>query len=175
MPIPKPTRAEPAVFIALGANLGDPREQIRAAIRKLRESFRGALRASSLWESTPEHCPPGSPPFVNAVVEGVPHADDSPEQMLDRLQALEREFGRRPKKLLNEARPLDLDLITWGDEQRNSSKLVLPHPRAHERRFVLVPLHELAPELRFPGQTRTVTELVTALPPDPAFRCLGPV
>lgn len=161
-------------YIALGANLGQPREQIRAAIRALRERSRGTVRASSLWESTPEDCPPGSPRFVNAVVELAPAVGETPERMLDQLQELERAFGRPPKKQVNEARPLDLDLIAWGDERRNSERLILPHPRAHLRRFVLVPLAELAPDLVLPGHSQTVSHLASQLPPDPSFRRIGP-
>jgi 2-amino-4-hydroxy-6-hydroxymethyldihydropteridine diphosphokinase len=79
---------------------------------------------------------------------------------------LEVEFGRQPKLILNEPRPLDLDLIAFGGETRNSPKLVLPHPRAHLRRFVLQPLSEIAPELILPGQSKTVVQLLAKLPAD---------
>jgi 2-amino-4-hydroxy-6-hydroxymethyldihydropteridine diphosphokinase len=162
------------VYVAIGANEGDPEQQVRAAINQLRKLSSGIFRASSLWESTPVDCPPGSPQFVNAVVELIPAAGDSPELLLERLQALEGEFGRRPKQRVNEARPLDLDLIAWEDFRIASPLLTVPHPRAHQRRFVLVPLSELAPNLILPGQTQTVTELLANLPIDSAFRCLGP-
>ena len=87
----------------------------------------------------------------------------TPEGLLAELQAMEREFGRRPKQVLNEARPLDLDLIAWGSEVRNTPTLTLPHPRAHLRRFVLQPLSELAPGLMLPGQMHTVAELLASL------------
>ena len=67
---------------------------------------------------------------------------------------------------MNEARPLDLDLIAFGNEIRNSLELILPHPRAHLRRFVLQPLNEIAPDLILPGQTKTVSQLLAELPPD---------
>jgi 2-amino-4-hydroxy-6-hydroxymethyldihydropteridine diphosphokinase len=79
------------------------------------------------------------------------------------LQGLEREFGRPPKRVHNEARPLDLDLIAFGDEVRNTPELRLPHPRAHARRFVLEPLAEIAPDLILPGQMQNVAQLFTAL------------
>ena len=82
------------------------------------------------------------------------------------MQALEIEFGRMPKKVLNEPRPLDLDLILFGGEVRASAALTLPHPRAHERRFVLQPLREIAPDLILPGQSQTVARLLAALPID---------
>ena len=92
-----------------------------------------------------------------------------------KLQALEKEFGRQRKKILNEPRPLDLDLIAFGREVRASPELTLPHPRAHKRRFVLQPLSEIAPGLRLPGQSKTVGELLAALAPDPGMRRLDAV
>jgi 2-amino-4-hydroxy-6-hydroxymethyldihydropteridine diphosphokinase len=86
---------------------------------------------------------------------------------LAKLQALEKEFGREPKKVLNEARPLDLDLIAFGNHTCVTPRLTLPHPRATQRRFVLEPLAEIAPDLVLPGQTRTVKELLAELPPLP--------
>jgi 2-amino-4-hydroxy-6-hydroxymethyldihydropteridine diphosphokinase len=83
--------------------------------------------------------------------------------LLAKLQALEKEFGRQPKKILNEPRPLDLDLIAFGDEVRSTASLTLPHPRAHQRRFVLQPLNEIVPGLILPGQKLTVTQLLAGL------------
>ena len=73
---------------------------------------------------------------------------------------LEKKFGRQPKKVLNEARPLDLDLIAFGQETRATPELTLPHPRAHLRPFVLQPLAEIAPDLVLPGRTQTVAQLL---------------
>jgi 2-amino-4-hydroxy-6-hydroxymethyldihydropteridine diphosphokinase len=152
------------VFVALGSNLGDSRTIIQEAFRKLEALSSGPLIRSSLWKSTPVDCPPGSPDFINAVSGFNVLEDETPETLLAKLQALEKEFGRRPKVLRNEARPLDLDLIAFGDEVRSTPELVLPHPRAHTRRFVLEPLAELAPELILPGQKKTVRELLAAAP-----------
>lgn len=107
----------------------------------------------------PVDCPPGSPAFINAAAAIVPREEDTPESLLEKLQALEKEFGRVPKRVLNEARPLDLDLIAFGNEVRNSPALTLPHPRAHLRSFVLAPLNEVAPEFVLPGVGRSVEEL----------------
>ena len=109
-------------------------------------------------------CPPGSPVFVNAVIGLAAPAGETPESLLAKLQELEREFGRGRKKILNEARPLDLDLIAFGSETRTTGRLILPHPRAHLRRFVLEPLSEIAPDLVLPGQSQAVAELVRNLP-----------
>ena len=160
-------------YIALGSNLGDSRQNILAAARDLGELSKEPLLASSLWETTPVDCPPDSPSFLNAVVRILPEASETPESLLSRLQELERRYGRRTKQLMNEARPLDLDLILFGQETRATEELTLPHPRAISRRFVLEPLHEIAPDLSFPGQIRTVAELLAILPPDPAMRKLG--
>ena len=121
------------------------------------------LLRSSLWETEPVNCPAGSPRFVNAVVGLVPRRGETPESLLKRLRAIEKDFGRERKKVLNEARPLDLDLIAFGKERRKSGALTLPHPRAHERRFVLEPLAEIAPDMVLPGQSRSVKKLLRAL------------
>jgi len=146
-------------FVAIGSNLGDPATHVLRAIERLREFSDHALSASSLWQSAPVDCPPGSPWFINAVVGLVPRREATPEAWLDRLQALERELGRKPKQVLNEPRPIDLDLLTFRGETRTTASLTLPHPRAHRRRFVLVPLAEVAPGLCLPGFSQTVAEL----------------
>ncbi len=161
-----PVMTAERVFIALGSNLGDSPAVLAAAFDRLESWSSVPIRRSSLWTSTPVDCPPGSPRFLNAVAELASRRGDSPESLLAALQALEREFGRRPKLVLNEARPLDLDLIAWGREVRSTASLTLPHPRAHLRRFVLQPLAELAPELLLPGQTAPVEELLRDLQTD---------
>jgi len=86
--------------------------------------------------------------------------------LLAKLQDLEAEFGRRPKQIMNEPRPLDLDLIAFGVERRQTPSLTLPHPRAHARKFVLQPLSEIAADLVLPGQARTIAELLRELSSD---------
>jgi len=164
-PSPKPQSGAWA-YIALGSNIGDPRQNVLAAIDRLEKLSAVPLLKSSLWQTTPVDCPPGSPAFVNAVVGFRPLPGETPESLLRKLQALEREFGRKPKQVLNEPRPLDLDLISFGGEVRTTKELVLPHPRAHQRRFVLAPLAEIAPHLVLAGQTETVTELLGGLRDD---------
>lgn len=88
---------------------------------------------------------------------------ETPESLLAKLQALELEFGRQPKLRINEARLLDLDLIAFASEMRSTPPLTLPHPRAHLRRFVLEPLHELAPELTLPGHSQSISQYLAAL------------
>jgi 2-amino-4-hydroxy-6-hydroxymethyldihydropteridine diphosphokinase len=155
-----------SAFVALGSNLGDSEQVLRRVIKRLQCYSDVPLIESSLWQTAPVDCPPGSPLFINAVVGLVPQPGETAESLLDKLQALEKEFGRQPKKMLNEPRPLDLDLIAFNNEVRATDKLTLPHPRAHQRRFVLQPLAEIAPDLVLPGQTRTVIELLRDLPAD---------
>jgi 2-amino-4-hydroxy-6-hydroxymethyldihydropteridine diphosphokinase len=150
-------------FVALGSNVGDSRQNLLRAMDQLQILSEQALLKSSLWQSTPVDCPPGSPNFVNAVVGLVPKDGETPESLLAKLQKIEREFGRTPKKMLNEPRPLDLDLIAFGSEIRATPELTLPHPRTHLRRFVLEPLAEIAPDLVLPGQGRAVAELLRQL------------
>jgi 2-amino-4-hydroxy-6-hydroxymethyldihydropteridine diphosphokinase len=160
------TSAATQAFIALGGNLGDAKATVRDAMARLAAFSSIPLLRSSLWRSTPVDCPPGSPDFINAVVGLTPLPHFAPESLLLELQAIEREFGRKPKLVLNEARPLDLDLIAWGSEVRDTPTLTLPHPRAHLRRFVLQPLSELTPDLVLPGQKQTVAQLLAGLGTD---------
>jgi 2-amino-4-hydroxy-6-hydroxymethyldihydropteridine diphosphokinase len=153
-------------MVALGSNLGDSAEILRKAMARLHSFSDEPIRKSSLWQTPPVDCPPGSPNFLNAVVALVARAGDTPESLLEKLQELQREFGRVPKKVLNEPRPLDLDLIAFGSERRNTPDLILPHPRAHLRRFVLQPLSEIAPDLILSGQVKTVAQLLARLPKD---------
>jgi 2-amino-4-hydroxy-6-hydroxymethyldihydropteridine diphosphokinase len=139
-------------IVAIGSNLGDSRELVRRAMDRLQEFSDTPILRSSLYETSPVDCPPGSPNFINAVAAFEPRASETPESLLKKLQALEQEFGRLPKKALNESRPLDLDLIAFKAEVRNTPQLVLPHPRAHLRGFVLEPLAEIAPDFVLPAQ-----------------------
>ena len=151
-------------IVAQGSNLGDPRRKVLRAMVRLQEFSEYALLKSSLWQTAPVDCPAGSPAFVNAVVAFVPRRGATPESVLTSLQEIEKELGRKPKKVMNEPRPLDLDLIAFASETRAGKKLTLPHPRAHQRRFVLQPLSEIAPGLILPAQNKTVSQLLGELP-----------
>jgi|Laugresp1bdmlbsn_1035097.scaffolds.fasta_scaffold13853_2 2-amino-4-hydroxy-6-hydroxymethyldihydropteridine diphosphokinase len=130
-------------FIALGANLplhsGNPAATLRAVLPGLQKLSDSPLLVSAFYESDPKDCPPGSPVYINAVTGLVPRAEETPESLLGKLQQLEHEFGRVRSGTTNEARTLDLDLLAFKSENRNTATLTLPHPRAHQRRFVLQP------------------------------------
>jgi 2-amino-4-hydroxy-6-hydroxymethyldihydropteridine pyrophosphokinase len=145
---------------------------VLAAMERLAELSDSPLLKSSLWQTSPVDCPPGSPSFVNAVIGLVPRESETPDSLLAKLQALEKEFGRQSKSVLNEPRPLDLDLLAFGDQTRTTNELSLPHPRAHQRRFVLQPLCEIASDLILPGQELTVAQLLDRLPQDSNMRRL---
>src|SRR5258706_6756595 len=159
----KPKCWDDYAFVALGSNLGDSSNILRRAVRKLEDLSIEPVVRSSFWKTTPVDCPPGSPLFLNAVVALLPDRTATPEHLLSKLKAIEIEFGRQQKSVLNEPRPLDLDLIAFGLEVRDSATITVPHPRAHRRRFVLQPLAELAPDLILPNQQLTVRELVQQL------------
>ena len=134
-------------WIGLGANLGDARASLQAALAAL-AALPGCrlLQASSFYRSAPVDA--GGPDFINAVA--ALHTTLAPLALLDAFQAIEQHFGRaRPYP--NAPRTLDLDLLLLGELQLHSPRLTLPHPRLHQRAFVLQPLLELAPALVAPG------------------------
>jgi 2-amino-4-hydroxy-6-hydroxymethyldihydropteridine diphosphokinase len=160
-------------LITLGSNLGDSVAHVQRAFVRLRDLAGGEFRHSSLWRSTPVDCPPGSPEFINAAAAFTVLDDETPESLLTKLRAMEKELGRQPKKILNEPRILDLDLIAFGNEERHTADLILPHPRAHTRRFVLAPLAEIVPDFRLPGSKWTIRELLAQAPEDPGLSPLS--
>ncbi len=161
-------------FVALGSNLGDSARIIREALAALQYLTDRPLLRSSLWRTAPVDCPPGSPAFVNAVAGLQPRADETPQTLVVRLQALEKDFGRRPKAVRNEPRPLDLDLLAFGQRQIESDALTLPHPRAHLRRFVLQPWSEIAPDFVLAGTGATIGDLLARLPTDDVIERIAP-
>jgi len=154
------------VLIGLGSNLGASSNVLRLALGQLRQFAQADYRASSLWLTNPIDCPPGSPDFVNAVAAFLPAAWLTPESLLAELKSMELEAGRKPNSKRNAPRALDLDLLVFGQQRRRNARLVLPHPRAAERRFVLAPAAEVAPSLRWPATGKTVACLLAALDDD---------
>ncbi len=136
------------VFIALGANIVRPAEQIRQATALLAALPQIRLvRTSSLYASAPVGYA-DQPDFINAVAEI--STTLPPRRLLEAMQAIENELGRE-RSIPNGPRTIDLDLILYGDQTVAEHGLRVPHPRMHERAFVLVPLCEIDPELNIPG------------------------
>src|SRR5208337_3153165 len=151
-------------YIALGANLpnsaGPPEATLAAAAERLAALGRITAR-SSLYSTAPVGFP-DQPRFANAVIALETHL--SPNDLLDGLFAIEHDFGRdRAASVLNGPRTLDLDILFYGDLVLAASGLGIPHPRFAGRAFVLVPLHEIAPDLRDPRSGKTVVEMLQAL------------
>ncbi len=156
--------------IGFGSNMGDRVEHIRAGMAFLNTIFKSGWRVSSLYETSPVGCPPGSPDFINAVAEG--EFEGNPLALHRLLKAFEQTRGdRRPPAGRNEPRALDLDLL-YAEGPFASAELTLPHPRLHLRRFVLQPLAEIHPALVIPGLGKTVQELLAALKTDEVVRAL---
>ena len=136
-------------YVALGSNLGDPLATVQAAFAALRNLPQTVLVAASpLYRSAPVGLR-NQPDFINAVAALDTGLD--PEALLDALFAIEARFGRR-RDFHHAPRTLDLDLLLHGDGIRDTPRLVLPHPRLHERAFVLLPLLDLAPDIVVPGR-----------------------
>ena len=154
-----------SVGIALGSNMGDRNAELDAGISLLRIlSIDRLVRESPRIETKPVNCPPGSPPFLNSVAELVVDSVMFPPlNLFGCLEEFEIERGRCPLRDVNSPRPLDLDIIYYGIEKFEQMGLIIPHPRAHVRRFVLEPLSHLHPDFVLPGQTKTVKELLAAL------------
>lgn len=136
------SRTNSTVAIALGANLGDRAYTMRRAIHELGRIVR-IVRVSSFLETEPVDAPPGSPPFLNAVVLG--YTPLAPLQLLEAMQAIESKLGRRRTRVRNAPRTIDLDLIFHGAYRARTQQLTLPHPRYRQRDFVMKPLGEVWP------------------------------
>ena len=147
--------------IALGSNTGDRHAHFTAAIAALRK-VNPDLEVSPAYETEPVDCPAGSGSFLNAVA--ILRWSGTPESLLEVLRGIESSLGRPLERAKNEPRSIDLDILYAGDAVVQTAVLTLPHPRLHERRFVLQPLADLRPALVLPGFTRTVAELLAALP-----------
>ncbi|HEV8337511.1 MAG TPA: 2-amino-4-hydroxy-6-hydroxymethyldihydropteridine diphosphokinase [Candidatus Polarisedimenticolia bacterium] len=144
------------IFLGLGSNLGDRLDHLRQAIESLQDKGVRIVRLSAVYDTDPVgYRAQGN--FLNLVAEVDWQA--SPRELLERCQAVERERGRA-RAVRDGPRTLDLDLLLFGDRILKETDLTLPHPRMHERRFVLQPLAELAPLLRHPVLGMTVGTLL---------------
>lgn len=164
-PPPPPSRPVAVVALGLGGNLGGPgaiEAAMRLALERLRESL-GELAVASLYRG-PAVVPRGGEPqpdFLNTAVIG--RTALPPEAVLAIAKALELAAGRRPGPRFG-PRPLDVDLLLYGNLRSATPELTLPHPRLAERRFVLAPLAEIAPDLQIPALGASPSELLRRLP-----------
>ena len=147
-------------YLALGSNLGDRLANLRQARERLATLAIGDIQSAALYETDALDCPPDSPAFLNSVVAF--ESDLTPEQLLTETQAIEALLGREAKetRAINAPRPVDIDLLLCDYEVRNTPELTLPHPRLHERLFVLYPLRDLAPTVIPPSQANPVSILL---------------
>ncbi|HIA59662.1 MAG TPA: 2-amino-4-hydroxy-6-hydroxymethyldihydropteridine diphosphokinase [Gammaproteobacteria bacterium] len=166
-------------IVSFGSNLAYGKRSVAdvlgVAIETLRAFSLAPVLVSSFYQTEPLGCTPGTPDFINGIIILKPLEHLSAVAFLEELHRIERRFGRKQSgdrgkissqasaTSLHRARSLDLDLICWGKLRSDSGSLVLPHPRAHLRRFVLAPLAELVPGLILPGQTLTVQALLSGL------------
>jgi 2-amino-4-hydroxy-6-hydroxymethyldihydropteridine diphosphokinase len=159
-------------YLGLGSNVGDRRGQLQAAVGCLARHGVTVLAASSIYDTEPVGEVPDQPEVLNACLRI--ETDLAPEDLLDACKAVERDLGREPGGPRHGPRPIDVDVLLLGDLTHASERLRLPHPEVTSRRFVLVPLLELDPELTTPDGTR-LADALGALPPDEqAVRLAGP-
>ena len=146
--------------VALGSNLGNRVAHLNHAVSRLRDLLRG-LRVSRFYDTIPVGAPGPQALFLNAAAVG--EAAIPARDLLTRLLSIEEERGRE-RPYPNAPRSLDLDLILFGDATIDEPGLIVPHPRFRERRFVLEPLAEIAPDMKDPVTGKTVTELLVSAP-----------
>ncbi|HEV2904925.1 MAG TPA: 2-amino-4-hydroxy-6-hydroxymethyldihydropteridine diphosphokinase [Pyrinomonadaceae bacterium] len=147
-------------YVGLGSNLGDRAGNLLLAVRGMMEASLCVTRVSSIYETEPVSEVQQSP-FLNMVVE-IGNTLPTPEQVMARLLRIEFALGRT-REVKGGPRTIDLDLLLYSDVQKDTEFLRLPHPRLHERRFVLEPLAEVAPRLVHPVMKKTPRELLESV------------
>lgn len=148
-------------YVGLGSNLGDRAGNLLLAVRGLMEASFNVCKLSAIYETAPHgvDAADNHAKYLNMVAE-IRVSSVSPSQMLARMLRIEYLLGRRDKNQ-NKPRTVDLDLLLFGDVKYNTEFLTVPHPRMHERRFVLVPLNELAPNAVHPIFNKEVRQLLS--------------
>jgi 2-amino-4-hydroxy-6-hydroxymethyldihydropteridine diphosphokinase len=158
--MPESSATELRAYVGMGSNLGDRACNLLLGVRGMLASGLRVVRLSSIYETEPFGVTDQQPAYLNMVAELAAPLPSS-EELLAQLLDIEHANGRTRTRTL-EARTLDLDLLLYGDERRASETLTLPHPRLHLRRFVLVPLVELAPDALHPALGLSYAELLAA-------------
>ncbi|WP_126625296.1 2-amino-4-hydroxy-6-hydroxymethyldihydropteridine diphosphokinase [Dictyobacter alpinus] len=146
------------VYLALGSNLGDRQTLLRAAIQELQQIV-DIQRISSIYETEPVGYL-NQPRFFNLVCYG--KTTCTPQELLKRAKAIEQQLGRQPS-VRNGPRPVDIDILLYDTRILTDNTLIIPHPRMHERAFVLVPLTEIAPDVVDPRSSSTAQELLQSV------------
>jgi 2-amino-4-hydroxy-6-hydroxymethyldihydropteridine diphosphokinase len=146
--------------LALGSNLGDRLENLRAARKAIYDlaNVKPPILSSAVYETEPVGCEPGAGKFLNAVVEF--EYETSLARLLEQLIQIEEALGRKRNHPQNVSRTIDIDLLYCGGQRINDERLQLPHPRLHLRTFVLRPLADIRPDLILPGQKKNIGDLL---------------
>ena len=162
-------------YVGLGSNLGDRASNLLLAVRGLMEASFTVCKLSAIYETEPFGIPDGEEhaPYLNMVAE-IRVTNISPSQMMARMLRIEYLLGRRDKNL-KKPRTADLDLLLYGDYRCDTEFLTVPHPRMHGRRFVLVPLAELAPHAAHPVLNKTIQEILQSCADDSMVRRWNPI
>lgn len=156
------------VYLSLGSNVGDRGNHLREAITRLASAGR-IVSVSSFYETEPVEVT-NQPCFLNCVLEI--ETSKMPKQLIAAVLAIEQEMGRQRTRNKG-PRVIDIDILLFGETIVDSPELRIPHPAMHERRFVLEPLAEIAPEARHPIFKKTVREMLAPLPMGPTVQKIG--
>ena len=160
------------IYIGLGSNLGDRAGNLLLTIRAMTDAGLFVTRLSRIYETEAVETFP-QPPFLNMVAELSVDSLTNPAHLMNRLLEVERSLGRT-RDIAKGPRTIDLDLLLYGTETCDTPTLTLPHARLHRRRFVLVPLAELAPQLVHPRLNQTMAELLEKLDDDSEVKLWNP-
>jgi 2-amino-4-hydroxy-6-hydroxymethyldihydropteridine diphosphokinase len=155
------------VYLSLGSNVGDRASQLLSAVGRLETTGR-VVAVSSFYETEPVEFTP-QPWFLNCAV--ALESSQTPQQLMDSILLIEQEMGRRRLQKKG-PRTIDIDILLFDDAVVNSPELTIPHPALHQRRFVLKPLAEIAPDVLHPVLKKAVRELLEALPEGQTVRKL---